>query len=283
MRVRRSSERPAADDVFAAYRTLYEYDKADLATRVEAADDSGPDWRVEKVSFAAAYGGERVPALMYLPKHGQPPYQAVVYFPGSNTLTQRSSAQINLRPFDWVMKSGRAFIYPIYKSTFDRGDEVTTDYPTMTNTYREHVIAWAKDVRRTVDYLETRPDIDRDRIAYIGNSWGSSMAPVYLAVEPRFKAAVLVVGGFYLQRSAPEVEAINFAPRVKMPVLMLNGRFDFFLPEEGTQIPMFRLLGTPDAQKRRVVYDTGHNIPRPDLIRESLDWLDTHLGPVRQP
>ena len=278
-----SRERPAADDVFAAYRTLYEYDKADLATRVEASDDSGPDWRVEKVSFAAAYGGERVPALMYLPKHGQPPYQAVVYFPGSNTLTQRSSAQINLRPFDWVMKSGRAFIYPIYKSTFDRGDEVTTDYPTMTNTYREHVIAWAKDVRRTVDYLETRPDIDRDRIAYIGNSWGSSMAPVYLAVEPRFKAAVLVVGGFYLQRSAPEVEAINFAPRVKMPVLMLNGRFDFFLPEEGTQIPMFRLLGTPDAQKRRVVYDTGHNIPRPDLIRESLDWLDTHLGPVRQP
>ncbi len=46
---------------------------------------------------------------------------------------------------------------------------------------------------------------------------------------------------------------------------------------------MLRLLGTPDAQKRRVVYDTGHNIPRPDLIRESLDWPDTHLGPVRQP
>ena len=76
---------------------------------------------------------------------------------------------------------------------------------------------------------------------------------------------------------------INFAPRVKVPVLMLNGRFAFFFPEEGSQIPMYRLLGTPDAQKRRVVYDTGHNIPRPDLIRESLDWPDTHLGPVRQP
>jgi len=79
------------------------------------------------------------------------------------------------------------------------------------------------------------------------------------------------------------VATINFAPRVKVPVLMPNGRFDFFFPEEGSQIPMFRLLGTPDAQKRRVVYDTGHNIARPDLIRESLDWLDTHLGPVRQP
>ena len=191
-----SRERPVADDVFAAYRTLYEYDKADLAARAEGSDDSRPDWRVEKVSFAAAYGRERVPALMYLPKHGQPPYQAVVFFPGSSALFYRSSTEINpRRTFDWVIKSGRALIYPIYKSTFERGDEVTTDYPNMTNTYREHVIAWAKDVRRTVDYLETRPDIDRDRIAFMGPSWGAAMAPVFLAVEPRFKAAVLSSAG----------------------------------------------------------------------------------------
>ena len=44
---------------------------------------------------------------------------------------------------------------------------------------------------------------------------------------------------------------------------------------------MFDLLGVPADQKRRVAYDTGHNIPRPDLIRESLDWLDRYLGPVR--
>jgi len=80
-----------------------------------------------------------------------------------------------------------------------------------------------------------------------------------------------------VQRSAPEVEAINFAPRVKIPVLMLNGRFDFYLPEDTTQIPMFKLLGAPDADKRRVVYSTGHNIPRPELIRESLEWLDKYL------
>jgi dienelactone hydrolase len=278
-----SREKPVSDEVFAVYRTLYEYDKGDLDARTEASDESAPDWRVETVSYAAAYGRERVPALMYLPKHGQPPYQAVVYFPGSQTLGQRSSTEINPRLFDWVIKSGRAFIHPVYKSTFERGDEVTSDYPNMSNTFREHVVAWSKDVSRTVDYLQARPDIDRDRIAYMGFSWGACMSPVFLAVEPRFKAALAIVGGFYVQQSMPEVEAINFAPRVKIPVLLLNGHFDFFLPEEGTQIPMFRLLGTPAAQKRRVVYDTGHNIPRPDLIRESLDWLDTYLGPVRQP
>jgi hypothetical protein len=182
-----------------------------------------------------------------------------------------------------VIKGGRAFVFPIYKSTFERGDEMTSDYPTVTNAYREHVIAWAKDVRRTVDYLESRPDIDRDRIAYMGNSWGAAMAPVFLAVEPRFQGGG--AGRRRLLRPAVGTRSgsdqLCAAREDARPDA--QRRFDFFLPEEGTQIPMFRLLGTPDAQKRRVVYDTGHNIPRPDLIRESLDWLDTHLGPVHQP
>ena len=53
-----------------------------------------------------------------------------------------------------------------------------------------------------------------------------------------------------------------------------------FPPEDMTQIPMFRLWGTPDGQKRRVVYDTGHNIPRTELIKETLNWLDQYLGPI---
>jgi eukaryotic-like serine/threonine-protein kinase len=273
------NEKPVSNDQFAAYRTLYNYDPVDLDSRVESTDESNADWVVQRVSFNAAYGKERVPALLYLPKRGKPPYQTVVFFPGSGTLTTRSSAQINTRGFDWVVKSGRAFIHPIYKSTFERGDEVVSDYPNLSNVYREHVIAWAKDVRRTVDYLHTRSDVDHEKLGYLGFSWGSAMAPIYLSVETRFKAAVLIVGGFYVQPSSPEVESINFAPRVHVPLLMLNGRFDFFLPEDTTQIPMFRLFGTPDANKRRVAYNTGHNIPRPDLIRESLDWLDRYLGP----
>ena len=141
------------------------------------------------------------------------------------------------------------------------------------------MIAWAKDIKRTVDYLHTRSDVHHDRLAYFGYSWGAGLAPINLAVEPRFKTALVLLGGFYVQASRPEVEAINFAPHVTLPLLMLNGHFDFFYPEDTTQIPMFRLFGTPDANKRRVAYDTGHNIPRPDMIRESLDWLDKYLGP----
>jgi pimeloyl-ACP methyl ester carboxylesterase len=77
------------------------------------------------------------------------------------------------------------------------------------------------------------------------------------------------------------VDQLNFAPRVKVPVLMLNGRFDFIFPVGTSQEPLFRLLGTPNEHKRRVIYGTGHDIPRNELIKETLDWLDRYLGPVK--
>ena len=62
---------------------------------------------------------------------------------------------------------------------------------------------------------------------------------------------------------------------------MLNGAYDYIFPLEGTQKPMFELLGTPEAQKRHVVYEAGHApLPRSQMIQESLAWLDRYLGPV---
>jgi eukaryotic-like serine/threonine-protein kinase len=275
-----NTETPIGDQVFDAYRRMYAYDKTDLKATVDSVDDTSPDWRRESVSFAAAYGGQRVPAFLYLPKGVKPPYQTIVYFPGSSTLSQRSSDQINPRNFDWMLKSGRALIHPIYKSTFERGDEITSDYPNATNVYRDHVIMWSKDVARTIDYLETRKEISTDRLAYYGASWGAAMGPIFVAVEPRFKAALWQAAGLYLQRPLPEVDAFNFAPRVRVPTLMLDGRFDFFIPSDTSQEPMFRLIGVHESLKRRVLYDTGHNIPRPEMVRETLDWLDKYLGPV---
>jgi len=143
------------------------------------------------------------------------------------------------------------------------------------------VIAWSKDLGRSIDYLETRPDIDRSKLGYEGYSWGGAMGSIMPAVEERIKVCVLIVPGFNLQKSLPEVDELNFAPRVKVPVLMLNGRFDFGYAVESSQLPMFRLLGTPKEHKRRVVYDTSHNILRNELIKETLDWLDRYLGPVK--
>jgi cephalosporin-C deacetylase-like acetyl esterase len=143
------------------------------------------------------------------------------------------------------------------------------------------VIQWYKDLARSIDYLETRKDIDTQKIGFLGSSWGGAMGLMLPALEPRIKANVLIVGGFYLQKTLPEVDQINFASRVIIPTLMLNGRHDFFLPIETAQIPAFQILGTPEKDKRQVFYETGHDIPRKEMIREVLDWLDRYLGPVQ--
>lgn len=143
------------------------------------------------------------------------------------------------------------------------------------------MILWSKDLGRSLDYLESRADIDHDRIAYFGLSWGSEVAPVMLAVENRFKAAVLESGGLDFGKPLPEVDQLNFITRVTLPVLMINGRYDHFFPVDSSQVPYYRLLGTPEKDKKHVVYETGHAVPRKEFIRESLDWLDKYLGPVQ--
>ena len=105
------------------------------------------------------------------------------------------------------------------------------------------------------------------------------MGAIFPAMEDRLKALVLIGPGFYMEKRFPAADQINFAPRVKAPVLMLNGRFDFLFPTASSQEPMFHLLGTPQEHKRRVLYDTGHDdIPRSELIKETLNWLDRYLG-----
>ena len=79
----------------------------------------------------------------------------------------------------------------------------------------------------------------------------------------------------------PEIDPINFAPRVATPVLMLNGRDDFTFPVETSQRPMFQMLGTPSADKQRVEYAGGHIFPFARMIKDTLDWLDRYLGVPR--
>jgi serine/threonine protein kinase/dienelactone hydrolase len=269
-------EKPAPEPVFEIYRRLYAYDRVPLQAPVEATDDGGEHWRREQVSVPTAYGPERMKIFLFLPKKAAPPFRTVVYFAGSNMLRTRSFDQLPVGQFDFIVKSGRAVVLPVYKGTFDRPSELSDSTANPTASYRDHAIAWAKDFMRAVDYLETRPDLALDRLAFVGLSWGGRMGSLIPALDDRVKLSVLIVGGFPLQRPMPEVDHIHFAPRIRIPVLMLNGRFDFFFPVDASQRPMFETLGTPKAHKRHVLYDTGHGIPRAELIKETLDWLDRY-------
>jgi len=84
-----------------------------------------------------------------------------------------------------------------------------------------------------------------------------------------------------MEQPLPEADPLNFVSRITIPVLMVNGRMDPYFNVETSQRPMFELLGTPAGQKRHVIYEAGHFVPRDQLVKETLDWFDRYLGPVK--
>jgi formylglycine-generating enzyme required for sulfatase activity/dienelactone hydrolase len=278
-----AAETPASDELFRAYLAQFAYDSLPLDTTPAVVDDSSEFWLKERVTFTAAYGGERISADVYLPRNVQPPYQTVLFFPGTGPIQMPSSKDPPLGAIDFTIKSGRAVMYPVYKDTFERRTGLAFTDPTTSRSYAEHVAWWIKDVKRSLDYLETRSDIAREKIAFLGVSWGGRIGSIALAVDNRFRVAVLQSGGFPLMQSLPEVKEINFAPRITIPVLMVNGRHDRVFPLETSQKPMFRFLGTPAADKKHVVYDAGHGLAeaRSQVTAEVLAWLDKYLGAVQ--
>jgi len=273
-----SVEHPVTDDIFGVYRRLYAYDAAPLNVEV-VAREVAEHWTREEIELDAAYGNERLTVFLYLPRNTLPPYGPVAYFPGSSAIG-RGESPAAARRFagSFLVKSGRAVLYPVYKGTYNRRTDLKTDIQNETNSYREHVIQWSKDLGRALDYLETRPDIEIGRLGYFGFSWESSIAPVLIAVEPRIKASVLLSGGLLLQPTQREVDPFNFLPRVKIPTRMINTPNDFFFPLKTSQRPFYKFLGA--EQKDSVLLEGAHLPPINDVARETLEWFDRHLGPA---
>lgn len=173
-------------------------------------------------------------------------------------------------------------MHSIYKCTYERANGLSfMNFHTGSNLWREIAVKCAKDLGRTLDYLETRSDIDQKKLAYIGFSMGASEGVRLIALEPRLKVGLLLSGRAYEREWPAEVDPFNFAPRVRVPILMANGRHDFVVPLESSQIPLFQALGTPEKDKRHFIVDAAHGVLNQEIIRESLNWLDRYLGPVR--
>ena len=273
---------PIPDEVFEVYRRLHDYDRTPLDAVVEDRTEAR-DWIRERVSFSAAYGGERMALYLYLPRVAAAPYQTVVYSPGTNAWAAPTIEHLSFN-LDFLVKNGRAVAVPVYKGMFERRDDVGLAIDRWnTSTGRERAIQIHQDLRRALDYLETRRDIDPDAFAYYGLSMGGQFAPTNIALEPRFKVAVLTVGAVNPQFAfLPEIDPMSYLSRVTVPVLMLNGELDNIIPLEAAAKPFFAQLGAPAADKRQVVQPGGHFVPLDVLVRETLDWLDEYLGVVKQ-
>src|SRR5260370_5005888 len=98
------SQKPVPDELFRAYKSLYSYDKTPLNPAIASVDESNESWRREKITFAAAYGDERVIAYLFLPRKFEPPLQTVFWFPGPTVCRARSIGLLRAPYIDCLFK-----------------------------------------------------------------------------------------------------------------------------------------------------------------------------------
>jgi pimeloyl-ACP methyl ester carboxylesterase len=237
--------------------------------------EQAASWVHQRVAVDAAYGRERLIIHIFLPREADPPYQPVIYWPhgGASLLDVVSPGRERLT---FLIRSGRAVVVPSYKGTYERKVKAGPG-----NDWWEQTVQQVKDFSRSIDYLETRKqDFDLGAIGYYESSATRVLA---LAIDQRIKAAVLADGGLPPGSTLrSERHVVNYLPRITIPVLMLNGRFDALLPPKESQEPMFKLLGADPSRKAYRLSDSSHVAePSIERIQDTVGWFDRYLGPVK--
>ena len=280
---RATSIDPVSHEVYELYRAQYEYVPGELDASEPETVESTDHWIKQRVVINTV-NGERMAVYLFIPHDAPPKAQALILFPGiDHFLTRMTEEQIQpgqaASPLDFLVRSRRVVVAPSFQGSYARFEK-PFDSADALRLRREWVDRrW--DLGATLDYLATREDIDASKIGYVGRSMGAAHALPLLALEPRLQTAVLLAGGLPFDNAPPEVEPANFVPRIRLPVLMVSGKYDPYFPVDGAQRQLYELLGTPAEDKRHYTLEGGHgSLPRADRVRLVLDWLDRYLGPV---
>ena len=271
----------SSDADFRKWAAAYHYDNTPLDAQVVEVKETD-EWRREKITFNGA-DNQRAIAYLYLPKNFPRPLQVINIVPGGDVAGGLRSLPASIEDRQApLIKSGRAVFGVVLEGYIERLLPTGSELPDpRTAEYRDLIVNRVTDVRRGLDYLVTRSDIDRNRIAFFGPSAGANLGLILAAVENRY-AGVLLLGAGVVKESLlniPEANPINFAPHISGKKEMLHGRYDEDTPLKTRGEPLFKLLSEP---KRLVLFEGGH-VPPPEIFVTSLTaFFDETLGPIKR-
>ncbi len=133
-----------------------------------------------------SFDGLQVPAFVYKPR-GEGPFPVVISIHGGPESQYRPGFSSTLQM--WLQKLGVAVIAPNVRGSSGYGKE----YVAMDNGFKREDSV--KDIGALLDWIATQPDLDQQRVAVIGGSYGGYMVLASAVhYSDRIKAAVNVVG-----------------------------------------------------------------------------------------
>ena len=269
------------DAAFEEIRRRHDYDSTEpLDARIIETVDA-PGWKREKIAYRAA--GKLAVAYLYTPKGFRRPLQVIHFAPAGDVIsgwrTLPHSIEVTIGP---LIRGGRAVFSNELEGFAGRPWPAGFVIPRKSDDeYVDYSAARITEMRRGLDYLASRADIDSNTIAFLGPSAGGGPGVVVTALEPRYRSVMFVGTGIATgeREVAAGANRINFAPRIRAPKLLLHGRFDEDTSLESEARPLFTLLREP---KRLEIYEGGHVPPAEIGIPAMTRWFDETLGPVRE-
>lgn len=271
---------PVEQAVFSSLLSHYRYDPRPVEA-VETAVLETDDWTRYRIEFDGP-NDERILAYLYLPNHVDPPYQTLAFVPGG-TVWVNATMWANIESLmPSHIRAGRAVFGVVMKGLVERGRGVDwVPPPTESVAHRDEIVEQGIEFRIGLDYLESRPDIDMERLSYFAISRGAASRLPFAGVDDRLRAFVLVGGGIdeRFLPTLPEVNPVNFAPYLPGPTLLVNGRQDEEHPWLSRGLPLWSLLQEPKTLE--LVDGAGHIVPEEVRIPVINAWLDSLFGPTR--
>jgi dienelactone hydrolase len=261
---------------------VYAYDaSAPLATRDAGVVNKDYPIKVRDVSFDG--GKERVPAFLLVPP-GKGPYPAVVYLHG-----QGGDRFEMLVTASWL--AGRRAVALTVESPYspNRGIELGPGVEGLRKE-RDRTVQGIIELRRAVDFLQSLPQVNDDRIGFVGYSAGARSGAILAGVERRIRAFVFMSGGEdaveeFMALVPPEQEGqirplledtdgLKYIAQASPARLLFQaGRRDKVVPRDALET----LIRAGSEPKDVRWYDAGHDLGIPRAQREQLAWLSRVL------
>jgi len=176
-----------AEDDIGSLKRLYEYDQSQSLDSQEALLYELDGARVYDTTYSSPKGG-RVTAYLIIPAERKTHAGIVFGHWGQGTRTEflpeatlyaRAGAVCLLVDNPWVRPAP-------WRKPLKQLEDPDSD--------REAFIQAVVDLRRGIDLLAGRPDVDSKRLAYVGHSFGAQWGAILSAVENRIQTAVLMGG-----------------------------------------------------------------------------------------
>jgi dienelactone hydrolase len=156
------------------------------------------------------------------------------------------------------------------------------------------------DIRRGIDMLAQRGEVDASRIAYVGHGYGANWGAILSSVEPRLRAFVLVAGfpslAELMDSDDPDMANMRFSMGAERfaryrasisavdpirftnswagaPILFQFGRFDQFVPRAAAE----RLVNSISHPQKVIFYNAGHSVNAPQAMADRSDFLARYV------